>query len=64
MDAFAANDAFKKAEASGRHFRTKIAMLKDRLEVVQPAHLAESKRYSATRFTMTTSPQYLGPGAR
>src|SRR5258705_13574068 len=43
----------QKAEASGRHFRTKIVTLKDRLDVVQPAHLAESKRYSATRFTMT-----------
>ena len=64
MAAFAANDAFQKAEASGRHIRTKIVTLKDRLDVVQPAHLAESKRYSATRFTMTTSPQYLGTGAR
>ena len=44
--AFAANDAFQKAEASGRHIRTKIVTLKDRLDVgqpVQPAHLAESK---------------------
>jgi hypothetical protein len=43
---FAANDAFQKAEASGRHIRTKIVTLKDRLDVgqlVQPAHLAESK---------------------
>ena len=46
MAAFAANDAFQKAEASGRHIRTKIVTLKDRLDVgqpVQPAHLAESK---------------------
>jgi hypothetical protein len=46
MAAFAANDAFQKAEASGRHIRTKIVTLKDRLEVgqsVQPAHLAGSK---------------------
>ena len=45
MAAFAANDAFQKAEASGRHIRTKIVTLKDRLDVgqpVQPAHLAES----------------------
>jgi hypothetical protein len=45
-EAFAANDAFQKAEASGRHIRTKIATLKDRLDVgqaVEPAHLAESK---------------------
>ena len=37
---------FQKAEASGRHIRTKIVTLKDRLDVgqpVQPAHLAESK---------------------
>ena len=43
MAAFAANDAFQKAEASGRHIRTKIVTLKDRLDVgqpVQPAHLA------------------------
>jgi hypothetical protein len=46
MDAFAANDAFQKAEASGRHIRTKIVTLKDLPDVgqpVQPAHLAESK---------------------
>ena len=46
MAAFAANDAFQKAEASGRHIRTKIVTLKDRLDVgqpVQPAHLVESK---------------------
>ena len=46
MAAFAANDAFQKAEASGRHIRTKIITLKNRLNVgqpVQPAHLAESK---------------------
>ena len=46
MAAFAANDAFQKAEPSGRHIRTKIVTLKDRLDVgqpVQPAHLAESK---------------------
>ena len=46
MAAFAANDAFQKAEASGRHIRTKIVTLKDLLDVgqpVQPAHLAESK---------------------
>jgi hypothetical protein len=43
MAAFAANDAFQKAEASGRHIRTKIVTLKERLEVgqaVRPAHLA------------------------
>jgi hypothetical protein len=42
----AANDAFQKTDASGRHIRTKIVTLKDRLDVgqpVQPAHLAESK---------------------
>ena len=46
MAAFAANDAFQKAEASGRQIRTKIVTLKDRLDVgqsVQPAHLVESK---------------------
>ena len=46
MAAFAANDAFQQAEASGRHIRTKIVTLKGRLDVgqpVQPAHLAESK---------------------
>jgi hypothetical protein len=46
MAAFAANDAFQKAEASDRHIRTKIVTLKDRLDVgqpVQPAHLADSK---------------------
>jgi hypothetical protein len=46
MAAFAANDAFQKAEASGRHIRTKIVTLKDRLDVGQPVqseHLAESK---------------------
>jgi hypothetical protein len=46
MAAFAANDAFQKAEASGRHIRTKIVTLKDLLDVgqpVQPAHLAECK---------------------
>jgi hypothetical protein len=46
MAAFAANDAFQKAEASGRHIRTKIVTLKDRLDAgqpVQPARLAESK---------------------
>ena len=46
MAAFAANDAFQKAEASGRHIRTKIVTLKDRLDVGQPvqqAHLAESQ---------------------
>ena len=46
MEAFAANDAFQKAEAAGRNIRTKIVTLKDRLAVgqpVQPAHLAESK---------------------
>jgi hypothetical protein len=46
MAAFAANDAFQKAQASGRHIRTKIVTLKGRLDVgqpVQPAHLAESK---------------------
>jgi hypothetical protein len=42
MAAFAANDAFQKAEASGRHIRTKIVTLKDRVDVGQPAHLAES----------------------
>ena len=36
MAAFAANDAFQKAEASGRHIRTKIVTLKDRLDVGQP----------------------------
>jgi hypothetical protein len=44
MTAFAANDAFQKAEASGRHIRT--VTLKDRLDAgqpVQPEHLAESK---------------------
>jgi hypothetical protein len=35
MAAFAANDAFQKAEASGRHIRTKIVTLKDRLDVGQ-----------------------------
>jgi len=46
MAAFAANDAFQKAEGGGRHIRTKIVTLKDLLEVgqpVQPEHLAESK---------------------
>lgn len=46
MAAFAANDAFQQAEASGRHIRTKIVTLKGRLDVgqpVQPTHLAESK---------------------
>ena len=46
MAAFAANDAFQKAEAAGRHIRTKIVTLKDQLEVgqaVQLADLAESK---------------------
>ena len=46
MAAFAANDAFQKAEASGRHIRTKIVTLKDQLDVgqpVHPAHLVESK---------------------
>jgi hypothetical protein len=36
----------RRAEASGRHIRTKIVTLKDQLEVgqaVRPAHLAESK---------------------
>ncbi len=45
-EAFAANDAFQKAEPSGCHIRTKIATLKDRLDVgqaVEPAHLAENK---------------------
>jgi hypothetical protein len=44
--AFAGNDAFQKASADGRHIRTTIVTLKDRLEVgqaVKPAHLAESK---------------------
>ena len=36
MAAFAANDAFQKAEASGRHIRTKIVTLKDLLDVGQP----------------------------
>jgi hypothetical protein len=43
---FAANDVFQKTAASGRHIRTKIVTLKDRLDVgqpVQPAHLAENK---------------------
>ena len=35
MAAFAANDAFQKAEVSGRHIRTKIVTLKDRLDVGQ-----------------------------
>ena len=46
MAAFASNDVFQKAEASGRHIRTKIVTLKDRLDAgqpVQPEHLAESK---------------------
>jgi hypothetical protein len=46
MAAFAANDAFQKTEAAGGHIRTKIVTLKDRLDVgqvVEPAHLAESK---------------------
>jgi hypothetical protein len=34
----AANDAFQKAEASGRYIRTKIVTLKDRLDVGQPVH--------------------------
>jgi hypothetical protein len=45
-EAFAANDAFQKAEASGRHIRTKIATLKDRLDVgqaVEPAHLGRKQ---------------------
>jgi hypothetical protein len=45
-EAFAANDAFQKAEAVGRHIRTKIVTLKDQLQAgmaVQSAHLAESK---------------------
>jgi hypothetical protein len=36
MAAFAGNDAFQKAEASGRHIRTKIVTLKNRLDVGQP----------------------------
>jgi hypothetical protein len=32
MAAFAANDAFQKVEASGRHIRTKIITLKGRLD--------------------------------
>jgi hypothetical protein len=46
MAAFAANEAFQKTEASGRHIRTKIVALKDHLQAgmaIQPAHLAESK---------------------
>ena len=42
----AANEAFQKAEAAGRHIWTKIVTLKDQFEVgqpVQPAHLAENK---------------------
>jgi hypothetical protein len=39
--------AFQKAEASGRHIRTKIVTLKgpvvDVGQAVQPEHLAESK---------------------
>jgi len=35
MAAFAANDAFQQAEASGRHIRTKIVTLKGRLDVGQ-----------------------------
>jgi len=34
----AANDAFQKAETSGRYIRTKIVTLKDRLDVGQPVH--------------------------
>ena len=44
--AFGGNDAFQKTEAAGGHIRTKIVTLKDQLDVgqvVQPAHLAESK---------------------
>ena len=44
--AFARNDAFQKTEAAGGHIRTKIVTLKGQLnvgQVVQPAHLAESK---------------------
>ena len=44
--AFAANEAFQKAEAAGCHIRTKIVTLGAELaagEPVQPAHLAESK---------------------
>ena len=39
-EAFAANEAFQKAEAAGRHIRTKIVTLKNGLEAgqaVQPA---------------------------
>ena len=46
MEAFAANDAFQKAESDGRHIRTKIVTLKNRLDAgqaVELAHLAESK---------------------
>ena len=46
MAAFAANDAFQKAEASGRHIRTKIVTLKGQVQAgqaVRPSHLAESK---------------------
>jgi hypothetical protein len=32
LSAFAANDVFQKAEAFGRHIRTKIVTLKDRLD--------------------------------
>jgi hypothetical protein len=45
-EAFAAKGCFQKAAASGGHIRTKIVTLKDQLAVgqlVQPAHLAESK---------------------
>jgi hypothetical protein len=37
MAAFAANDTFQKAEASGRHIRTKIVTLKDRLDLASPS---------------------------
>ena len=46
MAAFDANDTFQKTEAAGRHIRTKIVTLKDRIEPgrhVRPTHLAESK---------------------
>jgi hypothetical protein len=46
MAAFAANDAFQKTEGAGRHIRTKIVTLKDRLDVgqpVEPVHLAQGK---------------------
>ena len=69
LEAFAANDAFQQAEATGRQHPNQIVTLKDRPDVGQPVQPAQTwpkanEPIQSPKCTTATPDQLLSPEAR